>query len=82
VLHWDADLEEGAAASRMFGDRIGFRYHRDQDMGIFWSNDPAKTIGAMLASLGLSPADLEVERLRAVQDALRGQGLERPRKNH
>jgi predicted amidohydrolase len=76
VLHWDADLDEGAAARRKFGDRIGFHYCRDQDMGIFWSNDPQTTVAQMIGSMGLSPARVETKRLEAVQDRLRGGPVE------
>ncbi|HVU16505.1 MAG TPA: carbon-nitrogen hydrolase family protein [Candidatus Didemnitutus sp.] len=72
VLHWDADLEEGAAPRRKFGDKIGSHYYRDQDMGIFWSNDPRRSVASLLGTFGLSPADLELKRLEKVQDGLRG----------
>jgi predicted amidohydrolase len=78
ILHWDAALDEGAAVRRKFGDKIGFHYYRDQDMGIFWSNEPTKSVGEMLGTLGVSPAELEVERLRSVQDAIRGGPITSP----
>jgi hypothetical protein len=76
ALHWDADLDEGAAVRRKFGDRVGFHYYRDQDMGIFWSNDPRTTIGEMIGSMGISSADVEIKRLEAVQSRLRGRAIE------
>jgi predicted amidohydrolase len=72
TLHWDADLQEGEALRRKFGDRIGFRYYHSEDMGIFWSNDPTESVGQMVRSLGLSPAEAEVQRLGVVQDNARG----------
>ena len=72
LLHWDAVLEDGAALSRKFGDKVGYHYYRPADMGIFWSNDPAMTIGQMIRSLGLSETDPELERLRLLQDKARG----------
>ena len=72
LLHWDAVLEDGVALSRKFGDKVGYHYYRPADMGIFWSNDPAMTIGQMIRSLGLSETDVELERLRQVQDKARG----------
>jgi predicted amidohydrolase len=72
ILHWDADLDDGAAVSRRFGDKAGFHYYEDQDIGIYWSNDPTRTIGQMMATFGVLPVNLEVERLRGVQDRLRG----------
>jgi len=72
LLHWDAVLEDGAALSRKFGNKVGYHYYRPADMGIFWSNDPAMTIGQMIRSLGLSETDAELERIRLLQDKARG----------
>ena len=72
LLHWDAALEDGAALNRKYGNKVGFHYYRTDDMGIFWSNDPATTIGQMIRSLGLSETDAEVERIRLLQDKARG----------
>lgn len=72
ILHWDQDLDEGAAVTRRFGDKAGYLYYQDQDIGIYWSNDPTRTIGQMMATFGVLPVNLEVERLRGVQDSLRG----------
>jgi hypothetical protein len=41
-------------------------------MGIFWSNDPAMSIGQMIRSLGLSETDAELERIRLLQGKARG----------
>jgi hypothetical protein len=72
LLHWDVVLEDGAALSRKFGDKVGYHYYRPADMGIFWSNDPAMTIGQMIRSLGLSETDAELERIRLLQEKARG----------
>lgn len=72
VLHWDEKLEEGEALRQLYGDRVGFKYYRAEDAGIFWSNDPSTTIGRMVAKLGLSESDAEVERLRLLQNRVRG----------
>jgi predicted amidohydrolase len=71
-VHWDEALEEGAALSRLYGQKIGFHYYRPEDKGIFWSNDPKTTIGQMISSLGLEPSDSNTERLRLLQDKVRG----------
>jgi predicted amidohydrolase len=71
-VHWDEALEEGAALSRRYGQNIGFHYYRPEDKGIFWSNDPKTTIGQMISSLGLETSDSNVERLRLLQDKVRG----------
>ncbi|MFY9923123.1 MAG: carbon-nitrogen hydrolase family protein [Opitutaceae bacterium] len=78
LLHWEAALEEGGAFKRRFGDKAGFHYYRDQDTGIFWSNDPAIPIGKMIASLGLVETAANVERIRELQDRARGGPPEAP----
>jgi predicted amidohydrolase len=72
VLHWEAQLEEGEALRRKYGDRVGFHYYRPEDGGIFWSNDPQTPIAEMIASLGLVESGPNVERVRRLQDAARG----------
>jgi predicted amidohydrolase len=72
LLHWEAVLEEGAALSRRFGDKVGFHYYRPEDTGIFWSNDPEMSIGRMIGSLGLTETDDDVERIRLLQEKARG----------
>lgn len=72
VLHWDEKLEGGEALRRIYGDRIGFKYYQTQDAGIFWSNDRTTTIGQMIAKLGLMTSDANVERLRLLQNSVRG----------
>jgi predicted amidohydrolase len=72
ILQWEAVLEEGEGLRRKFGDRVGCRYYNTEDSGIFWSNDPATTIGQMIASLGLVESDANAERIRLLQDRARG----------
>jgi predicted amidohydrolase len=72
LLHWEAVLEEGEGLRRKFGDKVGFHYYRPEDAGIFWSNDPGAPIAQMIASLGLSESDANVERVRRLQDLARG----------
>jgi predicted amidohydrolase len=71
-VHWDEALEEGAALTRRYGQNVGFNYYRPEDKGIFWSNDPKTTIAQMMASVGLETSDSNVERLRLLQDKVRG----------
>jgi predicted amidohydrolase len=71
-VHWDEVLEEGAALSRRYGQKVGFHFYRPEDKGIFWSNDPNTTIGQMISSVGLETSDSNVERLRLLQDKARG----------
>jgi len=72
ILHWEEPLQEGEALRRRFGSRVGYRYHHDQDAGLFWSNDPALPIGRMAAELGLMDSDANAERVRRLEDRARG----------
>ncbi len=72
LLHWEAILENGEALRRRYGDRVGFNYYEQEDMGIFWSNDPKMTIGQMIASAGLIEVDESVARIGILQDKARG----------
>jgi hypothetical protein len=72
LLHWEAVLEEGAALTRKFGDKVGFIWYHTEDKGIFWSNDSQTTIGQMIGSLGLTDSDTNVERVRRLEDRARG----------
>lgn len=71
VLHWSAALDEGRLLSRRYGDRVGFVYCATEDTGVFWSNDPAVSIGQMIREAGLEEMDDLIERTRRTQDALR-----------
>ena len=72
VLGWSAPLENGKALTRKYGEKVGYHYVPREDLGLFWSNDPETTIGAMIRSLGLEEIDAQVERNRQLQDAARG----------
>ncbi len=74
LLGWSGFLKEGAAFREKFGERVGFRYDPGEDLGLFWSNDPATTIGAMVRSLGGEEIDAQVDRNRRLQDAARKPG--------
>lgn len=71
LLGWSPTLEDGKALDRKFGDKVGHHYSRREDFGLFWSNDPATSIGAMYRSLGLEEVDVQVERNRPIQEAAR-----------
>ena len=45
-------LQDGKALRERYGERVGFHYEPREDMGLFWSNDPATTVGAMVRSMG------------------------------
>jgi predicted amidohydrolase len=72
LLHWDEALDDGAELTRKYGTKVGYRYYHSEDMGIFWSNDPAMPIGRMLASVGQLEVAPELERIRLLQDKARG----------
>jgi predicted amidohydrolase len=72
VLGWSAPLREGKALAEKYGERVGYHYEPREDLGLFWSNDPETTVGAMLRSLGLEEIDAQIARNRRLQDAARG----------
>ena len=73
ILPWSSRLRNGAAFREAFGDRIGYRYSESEDRGVFWSNDPNRSIGEMARSLGLLETATEQQaRARDAQDRLRG----------
>ena len=53
ILPWSSRLRNGAAFREAFGDWVGYRYSESEDRGVFWSNDPNRSIGEMARSLGL-----------------------------
>jgi predicted amidohydrolase len=72
IAGWDPGWDEGAALKRMFGDRVGFAYYFGEDCGIYWSNDPKTSIGALMRPLGYpEPADDYVKELK-LEDKVRG----------
>jgi predicted amidohydrolase len=72
ILGWSAELNDGRALTRRYGERAGYHYDRREDIGLFWSNDPQTSIGTMLKSLGLEEIDAQIARNGRLQDAARG----------
>jgi predicted amidohydrolase len=72
IVGWEDGLDGGKGVTRKFGDKVGYNYYSDQDVGIFWSNDPATNIGKMIGSLGFPEIDQETEQTRVLQDKIRG----------
>ncbi|RIQ32479.1 carbon-nitrogen hydrolase family protein [Jiangella rhizosphaerae] len=62
VLGWSASLRDGLAFREAFGDRAGYHYSPREDVGLFWSNDPATPIDAMTARLGVEDLRDQVAR--------------------
>ena len=52
-LHWSTALRNGQAFTEAFGDDVGFTYSEREDCGLFWSNNPKRSIGSMAEELGL-----------------------------
>ncbi len=74
VLGWSGFLKDGKALRERYGEHVGFHYDPREDMGLFWSNDAATTIGAMVRSIGGEELDVQVDRNRRLQDAARRSG--------
>src|SRR5262249_12615827 len=73
ILPWSSRLRNGEAFRAAYGDRVGCRYSESEDRGVFWSNDPSRTIGEMARSLRLLETATEQQaRARDAQDRLRG----------
>ena len=71
LLSWQSPLRDGKIFTENYGERVGYRYSRAEDSGIFWSNDPDKPIMEMVRDLGLElPADL-IHRNRLLHAKLR-----------
>jgi hypothetical protein len=69
IAPWSARLQSGAGLQRLYGERVGFRYYEDEDLGIFWSNDPKLTIQHMIQSIGVNDIVEEMERIRRIYRA-------------
>lgn len=69
ILPWSEPLRNGEAMQERYGGKVGFRYYEDEDHGIFWSNDPHKSIGAMVREMGLAEAGPELERIKKLYRA-------------
>lgn len=63
ILHWSENLRGGESLKERFGDRVGYRYSDREDTGLFWSNDPQLSIGAMIEQIGLREMPVEIERI-------------------
>ncbi len=67
ILHWSETLHEGRALQERFGSRVGYDYSSREDTGIFWSNDPHVSIGAMIAEFGLREMPVDIERMETAR---------------
>jgi hypothetical protein len=64
ILPWSSKLRNGAALKQAYGDKVGFHYYEDEDLGIFWSNDPGSTIGEMVRSIDVLEIEEELAQVR------------------
>ncbi len=64
ILPWSSKLRQGAALRERYGERVGFRYYHEEDLGIFWSNDPHVPVGQMIRSIGVAEEEKELQRIR------------------
>ena len=72
MLGWSSPLRDGKAFRDKYGDRAGFHYETREDLGMFWSNDPATTVGEMVRRIRPRGIDVQIARNRRLQDAARG----------
>ena len=63
LLPWSSPLKNGEGLKKVYGDKVGYHYYEDEDLGIFWSNDPQMTIRHMLRGLGLLEEQEEMQRV-------------------
>ena len=68
ILPWSSRLRNGNAFTEKYGDKAGFRYYEDEDLGLFWSNDPQTSVRRMVRALGLTENEEELERIRKLYD--------------
>ena len=47
-----------------YGDKVGFHYYEDEDLGIFWSNDTGTTVDEMVRSIGVLELEEEMAQVR------------------
>ena len=69
IVGWSRFLQNGQALRDKFGEKVGYHYSTREDMGLFWSNDPATPIGAMIRSIGGEFLDDQVERNQRIYSA-------------
>jgi predicted amidohydrolase len=71
LLPWDGKLLDGKALADKYGQDVGFHYYPSEDLGIFWSNNPAVPIDAMVRWLGIHTHDEYVARATKMYAELR-----------
>ena len=64
LVPWSRRLGNGEALRKLYGEKVGFRYYPEEDLGIFWSNDPGVPIGRMIQSIGVTELESELPRIQ------------------
>ena len=72
IIPWSSTLDDGRKFTGKYGDKVGYSYYRDEDFGIFWSNDSSMPISRMVRELELSEFEPYLEKVRIIQDDMRG----------
>jgi apolipoprotein N-acyltransferase len=67
ILHWSENLHEGHALTDRFGAKVGGSYSSREDTGVFWSNDPQLSIGAMIREVGVPEMSETIERVETAR---------------
>lgn len=70
-LMWQPKLQDGRIFTEKYGKRVGMRYSRAEDSGIFWSNDPQKSIFEMVQELDLELPEQMLQRNQKLHAAAR-----------
>lgn len=72
LVSWSGTLGDGRLFTEKYGNRVGYTYYRDEDFGLFWSNDPTFPIRRMVEELGLVEFNEQLKLARQVQNKIRG----------
>jgi predicted amidohydrolase len=78
LLTWQPTLRDGKIFTEKYGDRVGYRYSRAEDSGIFWSNDPEIPVLEMVRELNLELPSHLLRRNRRLHDEFRKGRISRP----
>ena len=65
ILHWSETLHEGRALTDRF--KAGGSYSTREDTGVFWSDDPQRSIGTMIRELGLTEMPAMIEQMETAR---------------
>jgi len=71
LLPWSFALKNGRIFDERFPGKVGYHYECNEDVGLFWSDDPERSIGSMTDELGLESLPAWLERNVRITDAAR-----------